>query len=90
MKLIILVFLAKLPVYEEIKCIFFRWIKLQASRKASSNAQDENRPRFSLVNFHWQSRLLNSSNEECQNSVQGRDIIVDDKGLVQPHFLNHQ
>jgi hypothetical protein len=51
----------------------------QARKKADSDIE-VNRPKFSLVNFHWQSRPVNSSDDTCQNSVQGRDILVDDKG----------
>lgn len=51
----------------------------QARKQADGDAED-NRPKFSLINFHWQSRQANSSEDTCFNSVQGRDILVDDKG----------
>jgi hypothetical protein len=42
---------------------------------------EDDRSTFSLANFNWQSRHVNTSEDICKNSVQGRDILVDDKGI---------
>lgn len=40
--------------------------------------------KFSLADFNWLIRSVNVT-DNCENSVQGRDILVDDKGYVCPH-----
>jgi len=35
--------------------------------------------KFSLADFNWLIRAINVT-DHCENSVQGRDILVDDKG----------
>ena len=49
-------------------------------------SSDDNRPKFSLANFRFHSRQANASDDACENSVQGRDVLVDDKGRC---VINH-
>lgn len=39
--------------------------------------------KFSLADFNWLIRSVNVT-DNCENSIQGRDILVDDKGFVCP------
>jgi len=50
---------------------------LKSARRISDSADIQ--WKFSLADFNWLIRSINAT-DSCENSVQGQDILVDDKG----------